>query len=858
MLLIFFEVKSIGQTTFSNEDNVLGIAIADNGDVYLSHDNLNGTLVSVYTSGGEYRYSYPIGNGFMDIDSYGSLFKCESGIIILITKNGRLITIDPDEELARDRLNLKDITFKNNKIYDVQTKTTSTFGGTILSAHSSFGDFTVIEKYDELIIYGTALSQAQAFPFVYQLSLSLDTYNSKEAKIIISSNADGFSQSRQSVRQTRGIAYNGEYFLTTLPVALGKTPIQPTDIPFYFDESFDPYDPPIITGPEALYDYAYDMYSQGMDVDEDGHFHIVTNKVGSAALGKGGFSTYIAIRNNLHIIEAWDDVGGTIQLFDIAIDEKNNRGFFGEVTRLSYFTLPVIPIFNDIPVLDEPENITENSFDISWNEVEYATAYFVDVATTADFSIRLDQYKKKKVTHNKLTVNDLLPGQDYFIRVQAYDDWTTTDWSEIKKITTSGNNNIPINGEGYLISFKPGGIVNSMDYIQVKNQSTGKTVTLSEDQSLQLIIPELTKINNLNSGCALKIFPNPVKEAGQIQFYTSDPEYVNVAIYDVTGKCLLNDYRTLQKGRHTYSISGLSKGAYIARITEGENQYTAHLISINQVNNKIDLIYLGTKNDAMHSSARLKKVSSNVFMEYNKGDVLIIKATSDQYVTIKTITVDKDGVVEMEFVACIDEDKNYYPSVKIGDQWWMGANLATTKYNNGKSIKNITDPYEWTKSDDPVPAYCWYDNDENNKGDYGALYNGFAVDSRKLCPVGWHIPTDDEWDRLAQYVSDTKGPFTKKESGSWQEVGLYLKATSEWTDEGNGLNEFGFNAKAGGYRDYLDGDYSLDKTAGYWWSSDIGELHDELWTRELRSFRNDFDKSSEYKGMGYSIRCVKD
>ena len=85
-----------------------------------------------------------------------------------------------------------------------------------------------------------------------------------------------------------------------------------------------------------------------------------------------------------------------------------------------------------------------------------------------------------------------------------------------------------------------------------------------------------------------------------------------------------------------------------------------------------------------------------------------------------------------------DKDGNVYTSVTIGTQVWMVENLKTTKYNDGTPIPNVTDNTEWSNL--TTPAYCWYDNDITKKNPYGALYNGYAVRTGKLCPTGWHVP----------------------------------------------------------------------------------------------------------------------
>ena len=97
-----------------------------------------------------------------------------------------------------------------------------------------------------------------------------------------------------------------------------------------------------------------------------------------------------------------------------------------------------------------------------------------------------------------------------------------------------------------------------------------------------------------------------------------------------------------------------------------------------------------------------------------------------------------------------DIDGNVYHTVKKGNQLWTVENLRTTSFNDGRPIQLVTDNVTWASL--TTPAYCWYNNDIYNKSKYGALYNWYAVDTKKLAPKGWHVPTDVEWDILQDYL----------------------------------------------------------------------------------------------------------
>lgn len=99
-----------------------------------------------------------------------------------------------------------------------------------------------------------------------------------------------------------------------------------------------------------------------------------------------------------------------------------------------------------------------------------------------------------------------------------------------------------------------------------------------------------------------------------------------------------------------------------------------------------------------------------------------------------------------------DADGNNYNIVTIGTQTWMAENLKTTHFNNGDIILNITSDVTWRNPPVPYYGYCWYDNNSANKDIYGAIYNWQTVNTKALCPAGWHVPTQDDWTVLVDYL----------------------------------------------------------------------------------------------------------
>lgn len=135
-----------------------------------------------------------------------------------------------------------------------------------------------------------------------------------------------------------------------------------------------------------------------------------------------------------------------------------------------------------------------------------------------------------------------------------------------------------------------------------------------------------------------------------------------------------------------------------------------------------------------------------------------------------------------------DIDGNIYKTIKIDTMIWMAENLKTTKYNDGTAIPLVAGGSAWRAL--ITPGYCWYNNRPAiYKSNFGALYNWFAVNTGKLCPVGWHVATNDEWLTLLTYLGGPDVAGSKlKESG-----------TAHWTDNSiETTNSSGFTALPGG------------------------------------------------------------
>jgi uncharacterized protein (TIGR02145 family) len=231
-----------------------------------------------------------------------------------------------------------------------------------------------------------------------------------------------------------------------------------------------------------------------------------------------------------------------------------------------------------------------------------------------------------------------------------------------------------------------------------------------------------------------------------------------------------------------------------------------------------------------------------------------------------------------------DIEGNVYNTTSIGDQVWMSYNLRTSLYNDGSPIRLVSDGETWAYLTED--AYCLYDNSPANKAFYGALYNFYAVNTGKLCPTGWHVPS---WTELLTMISflQTNGFNFDGSIPECYAVNKLAKALSVppsywhliWyfsggnpgspirTDYPEKINSTCFSAVPGGYRHSIwgfgfeNGHFWHLGEVAFYWTSTISSVH--LKTADnFEIFGSDSAVELGYGygdfSFGYSVRCIKD
>ena len=203
-------------------------------------------------------------------------------------------------------------------------------------------------------------------------------------------------------------------------------------------------------------------------------------------------------------------------------------------------------------------------------------------------------------------------------------------------------------------------------------------------------------------------------------------------------------------------------------------------------------------------------------------------------------------LVTLLLAAVVSSSAFSQSEVKIGNQKWMSKNLDVSTFRNGIAIPEAKSKEEWSKAgENKTAAFCYYEYRSNNGKVYGKLYNWYAVnDSRGLAPKGYHIPSDEEWIIVTDFL------------GGSDIAGKKMKSKNGWANDWNGNNSSRFNGLPGGGC-YYGGNFSGITGHGRFWSSSEFDTS-YAWSRSLYYDSKKVSSGYESKDYGLFVRCIKD
>jgi uncharacterized protein (TIGR02145 family) len=400
-----------------------------------------------------------------------------------------------------------------------------------------------------------------------------------------------------------------------------------------------------------------------------------------------------------------------------------------------------------------------------------------------------------------------------------------------------------VSAQNYMITFSGSGQSNVVEAVEVKNTTQQTSVTLNGTDTLHLV--DVVGINPIiHENAAMKVYPNPTRHTSRVEFYNSEDGNVTVEIIDITGKTLSTLSVNLYRGLHAFEIQGLGSGIYLLKAIAETTVQQQRLITYAQSFGNPQINYLESF-DLTQATAQIKSAKNIVEMQYNDGEILVLKGSSGDYSHTMSLIPDESQNIDFEFIECVDGDGNHYGVVTIGEQVWMAENLNFGTRINGSSNQTNSGIIE---------KYC-YNDIESNCNTYGGLYQWDEMMQystiegvQGICPPGWHIPTDAEWTALTDYLGGESVA-----GGKMRETG-----TTHWSPPNTeATNSSGFTGLPGGRRGSNGGFGNLGFIGNWWSSTEYSSVI--AWHRFL-----DYDNPAEahrgysIKEFGFSVRCLRD
>ncbi|MEA3449259.1 MAG: FISUMP domain-containing protein, partial [Bacteroidota bacterium] len=417
--------------------------------------------------------------------------------------------------------------------------------------------------------------------------------------------------------------------------------------------------------------------------------------------------------------------------------------------------------------------------------------------------------------------------------------------------------------QDYKVSFSANGLATETDSVKIENITQGKDTIVYGQDTLHLL-DVVSSAESMESSTDVKLYPNPASGQSYLEFYSPEDGTTKLIISDVSGKRLLTRQMETQPGTNRIKISGLKCGIYLLTLHQHGEQYTHKLIvtSGNGGNLQAEISSPG----ATGLSIKSVKADGLVEWQYDDEDILIFTGYGNGHSRIHVYYIHMDTEVTFNLISCEDPDGHKYTVTTIDGVTWMAENLQTSKYNNNVPIPNIPDQTTWVDLTTGGRCYLAYDS-ASYASTYGALYNFEAVSSGNLCPNGWHVPSETEFENMIitlqntgynydGYVDDDNDYTTNNKTAK------ALCSTSSWkasTTEGvpgnddypSYRNRSGFSALAAG-----ENAVSEEEVAKFWSSTDLGA--DNAAILNLVYFYEAAQIENSVKISGLSVRCVKD
>jgi uncharacterized protein (TIGR02145 family) len=422
-------------------------------------------------------------------------------------------------------------------------------------------------------------------------------------------------------------------------------------------------------------------------------------------------------------------------------------------------------------------------------------------------------------------------------------------------------------GQDINVTFTGIGAASVIDSVKATNLRTNQSLTMPGRETLVLSVQ--AGVNDLPGFTnSIRVYPNPFPGTAVFSAMVQHPQTVHLSARNIMGQIVAKTDEFIQHGYQEFNLSVSMAGIYLISMSSDSGTSSCKVLCTNGSGSGNSIKYKGSglNNADGIFQAGLKNGQAVYRLDFTVGDVVHYRCKSGIYTTVVTDSPISSKNYEVEFLACTDPDGRNYSVVKIGNQTWMEENLAYLPSVSPSEPGSYADKYYY------VYGYQGSSISEakatDNYKQYGALYNWPATMDGSLtstsvpsgikgiCPVNWHLPSDDEWKIMEKYLG-----MTQEDADAWYMrfsglVGTKLKSASGWNGTVKGTNITGFNGLPGGGR-FENGTFSSLPYYGHFWSATT--YNDSYaWGRQLDFDREGVGHFHWLKTDGLQVRCVSD
>lgn len=401
-----------------------------------------------------------------------------------------------------------------------------------------------------------------------------------------------------------------------------------------------------------------------------------------------------------------------------------------------------------------------------------------------------------------------------------------------------------------------------LDSIKVMNRSQDCDTVLYWPDTVLVLGSNVGMHEGIIENGGLQVFqnyPNPVINQTTIKIYVPADGLVIIIITDVTGRTVYKSEQVLEQGYHSFRYIPGIKGISLFTVSTKDISKSIRILSTNSAS-QTSVEYTGS----YHSPHNLKEEYFQQSFNFNFGNTLLYIGYADDL---------ESGILEMPIahdtsafqfaynipcpnLATVTYEGQVYNTVQIFSQCWLKENL-----NVGTMISG---DLEMTNNGE-IEKYCFVNN-QDSCIKYGGLYQWNEmmqyenqVGSQGICPIGWHVPDDEEW-KVLEGVADSQYGVGDA-IWEWYENRGYdaaenLKASDTWYNGGIGNDMFGFSGLPSGARNSSGNWVDIGLKSKWWTSSAINGW--SAWVRGINGWFLNINHDGAHYEFGTVVRCIKD